>query len=190
MDICDFAKPVLTVMDAIVGMEGYGPTNGSPRDVGLILAGADPYELDVIAAAAIGLDPRKVPTIRNSVARGYCSGSPEDVATVGERLCDVVVADFDKPTEKVAFNVYDWMLPKFMARWLNRKLKAKPAFKPAVCRGCGVCARNCPAQAIDMGTGKPVVDLGRCISCFCCHELCNDDAVDIKRPWFMKWLLK
>jgi uncharacterized protein (DUF362 family) len=190
VDICDFAKPALTVMDAIVGMEGYGPTNGSPRQVGLLLASADPYALDVAAATAIGLELKKVPSIRVSTERGYCSGKLEDVEIIGEQLSDVTVKDFDKPTAKVAFNVYDWMLPKFLARWLNSRLKAKPQFKPSICRGCGICAKSCPAKAIDMTGGKPVVDLGKCISCFCCHELCNFDAVDIKRPWITKMLLK
>lgn len=27
IDLCQFAKPVLTVMDAVIGMEGYGPSN-------------------------------------------------------------------------------------------------------------------------------------------------------------------
>lgn len=38
IDICSFVKPVLTVMDAVIGMEGYGPTNGNPKKVGLIIS--------------------------------------------------------------------------------------------------------------------------------------------------------
>ena len=66
VDLCLFAKPVLTVMDAVVGMEGYGPTNGRPRTVGLIISSPDPYALDVVAAEVIGLKGRQVPTIRKS----------------------------------------------------------------------------------------------------------------------------
>jgi formate hydrogenlyase subunit 6/NADH:ubiquinone oxidoreductase subunit I len=29
--------------------------------------------------------------------------------------------------------------------------------------------------------GKPRVDLGKCIRCFCCQELCPSKAVKIKR---------
>ncbi len=190
VDICEFAKPALTVMDAVVGMEGYGPTNGHPRQVGLVLASADPYRLDVVAASAIGLDPRKVPTIRESAARGFCTTRVEDVRIAGPALAEVAVPDFDKPTTKVAFNVYDWVLPKPVAKWLNRRLKAKPWFRLSACRGCGVCAKSCPAKAIEMAGGKPSADLGKCISCFCCHELCRFDAVDIKRPWIMRVLMR
>lgn len=55
IDICSFVKPVLTVMDAVVGMQGYGPTNGSPKQVGLVISSPNPFELDVVAAKIIGL---------------------------------------------------------------------------------------------------------------------------------------
>ena len=190
LDICEFAKPALTIMDAVVGMEGYGPTNGHPRQVGLVLASADPYKLDVVAASIIGLDPKKVPTIREAAARGHCTFRAEDVETAGPALADVAVLDFDKPTTKVAFNVYDWILPKPVAKWLDKRLKAKPRFKLQVCKGCGECARSCPAKAIELVDHKPVVEMGKCISCFCCHELCRYDAVDIKRPWIMRVLMR
>jgi uncharacterized protein (DUF362 family) len=31
IDYMQFCKPLLTVMDAIIGMEGYGPTAGNPK---------------------------------------------------------------------------------------------------------------------------------------------------------------
>jgi uncharacterized protein (DUF362 family) len=66
-------------MDAVVGMEGSGPTNGSPRAVGLILASADPYALDVAAASAVGLELMKIPITRESAKRGLCTGNLGDV---------------------------------------------------------------------------------------------------------------
>lgn len=45
-------------------------------------------------------------------------------------------------------------------------------------------------KAIAMVEGFPVVDLGVCIRCFCCHELCAHGAVGISRPWFIKMVLR
>lgn len=190
VDICQFANPTLTVMDTVVGMEGSGPANGTPRSVGLILSGADPYDLDVVASAAVGLDPKTVPTVRECMKRGLCSGRVADVATAGKRLEDVAVRDFKMPENKVAFNIWDWVLPPFLARRLNRAQKYKPGFCTGKCRGCGVCEKSCPARAIKLKSGKPAVDLRRCISCFCCHELCNYDAVRICKPWVFKVFFK
>lgn len=190
IDLCQFAKPVLTVMDAVIGMEGYGPTNGNPRKVGLIIASANPYALDVVASSVIGLQPEQVPTIVKSNKRGLCTGKIQDIKILGENLSEVKVSDFYKPTLKLSFNFYNLLLPKFISKWLNRKMKAKPVFIHPQCKECGICAKNCPPQAIRMINGKPQVNLDKCISCFCCHELCNFDAVRIKRPWFLKMILK
>lgn len=190
VDICGFAKPALTVLDAVVGMEGSGPSNGNPRQVGLILASANPYELDIAAANAIGLDPRAIPVIRETIRRSLCSGKLEDIEIIGEKLQDVAIADFAKPANHVEFNIYNWLLPHFVARRLNKALKFKPVFRHGDCRGCGVCAKSCPAKAIIMNSNKPSVDLGKCISCFCCHELCNFNAVDIRKPWLFKFLFR
>jgi len=190
VDICQFAKPILTVVDAIVAMEGNGPANGSPRNVGLIMAGTNPYELDVVASSSIGLEPKSIPTIRESVRRGLCSGKLEDTEIVGEEIKDVAIVDFAKPENHVEFNIYNWLLPKFIAKRLNKALKFKPVFKHADCRSCGICAKSCPAKAIQMNNDRPAVDLNKCISCFCCHELCDFNAVDIRKPWIMRLLFR
>jgi len=189
LDLCLFAHPCLTVMDAIIGMEGYGPTNGSPRKVGLVISSANPFALDVVAADAIGLKAAQVPTIRKSIERGLCP-LEEDIVVLGERVDDVRVADFKKPTVKVAFNLYAIFIPKFLRRRVDRFLKPRPEFDHAKCLGCGVCAKACPPKAIAMKEGKPEVDLRGCIRCFCCHELCAHGAVDISRPWFIRMLLR
>ena len=40
----------------------------------------------------------------------------------------------------------------------------------------------CPAKAITMRRGKPVVDRRACIRCFCCQEFCPKGAMKVKRP--------
>lgn len=190
IDICGFSKPVLTVMDAVTGMEGYGPTAGNPRKVGLVIAGTNPYELDVVASNIIGLEPDQVPTIGKSRDRGLVSGNIKDIEIVGEKLQEAYVKDFKKPTLKVAFNYYNVLLPKFITKRLDRIIKPTPGFNYETCKGCAVCEKSCPPKAIKMKDGKPCIDLNKCIRCFCCHELCNFEAIDIKRPWFIKLLLR
>lgn len=190
IDICGFSKPVLTVMDAVLGMEGYGPTAGNPKKVGLVIAGTNPYELDVVAASIIGLEPHQVPTIRKSKERGLTTGSIKDIEISGEVLDNVRVTDFKKPTKKVAFNLYNVLLPKFITKRIDTLIKPTPRINFEKCKGCGVCKKSCPPKAITIKEGKPYIDFKKCIRCFCCHELCNIEAIDIKRPWFLKLLLR
>ena len=62
LDLNRFFKPKLCIVDAVVAMEGNGPTAGKPRPLGAILAGTDPSKLDLVCARVIGLDPQRVPT--------------------------------------------------------------------------------------------------------------------------------
>ncbi|WFR55122.1 DUF362 domain-containing protein [Anaerocolumna sp. AGMB13025] len=186
IDLCSFAKPVLTVMDAVVGMEGYGPTAGSPKQVGLILAGASPYELDSVAARIIGLKPTEVPTICKSTERGLLA---EEIVLAGHTIEEVMVKDYKKPTRQLSFSFYSLILPKFVKKRVDGYIRPKPAFKLDQCKSCGACARSCPPEALTMVEGKPVLDLNKCIRCFCCHELCTYEAVEVIKPWFLKLLV-
>ncbi|MDR2708293.1 MAG: DUF362 domain-containing protein, partial [Nitrososphaerota archaeon] len=60
-------KPVVTVMDARVGIEGNGPTKGKPVNMGLLLSSSDALALDVVAAKIMKLNWKD--TYLNYVAR-------------------------------------------------------------------------------------------------------------------------
>lgn len=47
-----------------------------------------------------------------------------------------------------------------------------------ICKGCGLCARNCPNDAISGETRKPhKIDLDKCIKCGTCIEKCPFGAI-------------
>ncbi len=48
------------IVDGIVGMEGNGPIQGTPRQAGLLVMGADPVAVDSTATRLMGFDPAKV----------------------------------------------------------------------------------------------------------------------------------
>jgi uncharacterized protein (DUF362 family) len=50
-------KPKLVIMDGLTAMEGRGPINGRPRQLGVILGGTDPVAVDATAMRLVGLDP-------------------------------------------------------------------------------------------------------------------------------------
>jgi uncharacterized protein (DUF362 family) len=57
VELCMLIKPRLTIMDAVVGMEGNGPGSGDPRAIGLVIAGQDPVAVDVVSGSVVGADP-------------------------------------------------------------------------------------------------------------------------------------
>jgi uncharacterized protein (DUF362 family) len=87
VDINSVLKPRLTVIDGFVGMEGAGPSDGTPVQMDLIIAGQDPVATDATASRVMGFDPREIAHIRKAYERGL--GNIDDVEICGERLENV-----------------------------------------------------------------------------------------------------
>ncbi|MDP3730434.1 MAG: DUF362 domain-containing protein [Candidatus Omnitrophota bacterium] len=55
-----------------------------------------------------------------------------------------------------------------------------PDLNPVECVGCGLCASNCPADAIKLSEGKAKIDLANCIGCGECVVVCKTEALNAK----------
>ena len=51
VDVCEYCKPRLSIADAVMTMEGNGPSGGTPRFMGAILASFNPHALDLAGDA-------------------------------------------------------------------------------------------------------------------------------------------
>jgi uncharacterized protein (DUF362 family)/Pyruvate/2-oxoacid:ferredoxin oxidoreductase delta subunit len=185
VDIAQFVKPALCIIDGIVGMEGDGPSAGQPRKIGALLISTDSFALDVAAVDLIGLKPEKVPTIRAARERGLASRL-EEIDLKGDARSLWRIEHFLVPKNNVSINFLDrFPLPGKKARhFVLNRLRPRPVFHHDKCRGCNNCLDNCPPKALVMNKKKrPAVDLDICIRCFCCQELCPCQAVEIYRPW-------
>lgn len=186
VDICTYVKPVLSIMDAVVGMEGQGPSAGDPRKIGAVLASGSPFALDVASVSLVDIPPGKVCTIQRAKERGLCSDL-KDIALLGDSLEDLKIHDFKIPSHKhVGFIEQYFSGDSPVARFINAKFGPRPVFDYDGCIGCRDCEKNCPPRAITMVDGKPVADLNECIRCYCCQELCPKKAVHIKRSWLFR----
>lgn len=190
LDISEWVKPALNIMDGVVGMEGNGPSAGQPRNIGALLVSTDPYALDVVAADLIGLKPEKVPTIRAARERGLVS-SLDEIELKGDDRSLWRIKDFKLP-KSVSINFLDMVpLPVSVRQFVLDRLRPRPLFQHEQCIGCRDCVNSCPPQALSLNEqGRPVVDLEACIRCFCCQELCPRQAVEIVRPWLGRKILR
>ena len=60
------------------------------------------------------------------------------------------------------------------------KALARYSIDPAKCKGCGMCKRACPVQAITGAVGKPhVIDANKCVKCGSCKATCKFGAVSV-----------
>ncbi|MDQ7092656.1 DUF362 domain-containing protein [Desulfosporosinus sp. PR] len=190
VDIAAWAKPSLNIMDGIVGMEGDGPSAGSPRSIGALILSTDPFALDVVAADLIGLKPERVPTVMAARHRELVSRM-EEIQLKGDARSLWRIQDFVIP-KAVSTNFLDMVpLPQAAKKFVLNRVRPRPVFNPAACVGCKDCINNCPPKALTMDEQKhPAVDLEACIRCFCCQELCPQQAVKIFKPWVGKKFLK
>ncbi len=186
MMIADLAlavKPAFAIMDAVTGMEGQGPNNGTPRHIGLILASRNSFALDWVGSSLIGYDPVDVPYLKIAADDERYGFNPKKINTVGEDPAARAIRHF----ELVRVLHENDFFRKFMPAWLHRAARnltvAKPYFSDERCVRCSGCVQICPAGALAFVPDKqaPAVDYSACIRCYCCDEVCPEDAIRLRR---------
>ncbi len=61
-------KPHFSIIDGTICMEGMGPSAGNPRPIDTVIAGENPFMVDAVTCALIGIDPASIPHIRMGAA--------------------------------------------------------------------------------------------------------------------------
>ncbi|MCF8001338.1 MAG: DUF362 domain-containing protein [Halanaerobiales bacterium] len=186
VDLARFIAPQINIMDAVIGMEGAGPSAGEKRKFGYIMASTSCFSLDVAGAYLFNIEPDAIPTINQGKKNGLV-GNLDEINLYGDKLVpaeNTITPDINESDTRNVNN-----LPSFLANIVNKLLKPRPIFNTEQCVKCGDCAANCPAEAIELND-YPEVDLNACIRCFCCQELCSYEAVDIKKPILGKLFFK
>lgn len=201
-DLNALVRPKLHIMDGIMAMEGNGPQSGTPTPMGVILASTDPVALDAVFCHLVDLKPELVPTNVSGMEQGI--GTWTDLEIIDESGTLTVQEAFEKYGSST-FNVqrgaeYRGMLRP--VRFLAPLLEKKPIVRKNICIGCGICVNACPVEgkAIhvepveqsgpDCGArsaagkqrrGVAVYDYSKCIKCYCCQEMCPEQAITLKK---------
>jgi uncharacterized protein (DUF362 family) len=164
LDVLTVRKPDLIIMDGIVGMQGDGPSGGTPINLGVLLASEDAVAMDLAVCGMLGIEPIGIPTLRQAKIRklwpveiSYPLLSPTDVRYTGFLLpstADYLVTGRKKPNRSPV-----------------------PTEK---CTACGQCEEICPKKAIKIIDKKAQVDYRKCIQCYCCNETCPYEAIKLE----------
>lgn len=178
LEIFSAVTPQLSIMDAVLCMEGHGPSRGSPVHVGAIIASSNSVALDMVAAQVMGFDPMEIPTNRIAARMGL-DQEPE----ISGVPVDEVAIKFKRPPRGVLR-----LLPPRLTAVVGQFYKVNPEINTLKCQLCGACVSNCPADAIDNQDSTLKIDDSKCILCYCCRELCPYGAVDIKKSLLAKLL--
>lgn len=185
VDLNEIVLPDYFLMDGIMGMEGPGPGRGFATKIGLLLGSTNPLALDIIASRVAGYDPMIIPTTRTALFRKIWLESAESIKYDGPEMSTIIKEGFTKIPVSQSNNIaFKFVMNRI--RFL-RKLERRPVFIHDSCTGCQKCVNICPVKAIKPLTTKKthiVLTDSKCIRCFCCSEVCNDNSVEIRRKVF------
>jgi len=187
VDLNNFIKPRLYVMDGIMAMEGNGPRGGTPRPMNVLLFSTDPVALDATACRLINLNPLFVPAIICGSETGAGTFLEEEIEIAGDDYKSLICSDFivDRTPVKAKRK-------NQAARFMKNRLVPKPVIIPGKCTRCGTCVHSCPVEgkAVNWFDGDhakvPTYDYNKCIRCYCCQEMCPEGAIVLEDPLFRK----
>lgn len=191
--LCDLSemlnknKTLINVCDGILGMEGNGPTGGSPRMFNVVLTSLSPYCLDLAAEKILGFEGT-APMVTLAKERDLCPKSANELDIVGDDIDSLVIPDVVAPDSqrKTILN----QLPNLMGGKFASFFSPKPYINHDKCVGCGECVRSCPMHTIELvekkGKKQAKINRSDCILCYCCQELCPLVAVDVKQNFLIR----
>lgn len=160
-------KPSFNLLDGILALEGNGPGRGGvPRQVGLLVAGRDPFAVDIAVCRVLDLDPKELPVLRVAAEAGGALIEPKIDGTLPK------ITDFRLP--RLTPLIYG---PRFLHGVIRRQLIQRPVCDDTACQKCGECGKICPAGAITTKKAELHFDYNRCIRCYCCIEICPHGAL-------------
>jgi uncharacterized protein (DUF362 family)/NAD-dependent dihydropyrimidine dehydrogenase PreA subunit len=183
LDLAECVAPRLSIMDAIVAMEGDGPGLGTPRKVGLLLGSTNQLALDMVASEIMGIRREQNPVLVAAEKRGMAPTSIQDVDVVGEDLSQIRIRDFKLPSniyEGIGFGDLPWYI-NILKNLFRDTLSSKPVIIKDACKACGACVKACPVTAVAIKKEKfATITEKKCIRCYCCHEMCPENAIQLK----------
>lgn len=184
VNIFELVKPVLTIVDAVIAMEGEGPGSAGTRtDTELILASQDAVAMDSVLATIMGLFPKDIPTTKEAANRELGVSDINNINILGENLGEFIYSDFKLP--KTSF-IYS--MPKPLLKFVRKLSLHKMMVIRDLCESCKKCLEICPVGAIRFEKDKAVIDSRKCILCSCCLEICPHKAITVKRSLLLKIL--
>ena len=185
LDLLNYVSPRLSIMDAVVAMEGDGPGTGDPRPVGLLIGSQNPLALDVVATEIMGLNREQNPVLMEAERRGLKPTRIEEVEIVGANLVDVKVPDFKPPRVSaghIGLGPMAWY-QQILEPLFKDAFSVRPRVIRDRCIACGTCIKGCPVEAICFVKERAFIDDDKCIRCYCCHEMCPEEAIGLQRSW-------
>ena len=97
-DMASVLLPHLAIIDGTIGMEGLGPSAGTPKGLDTVVVGVDPFAADATACALMGIAACDIPHLRMGAERGLGIIDMERIRVLPENWRDARQAFALPPT--------------------------------------------------------------------------------------------
>ena len=97
IDIYRFLNPALTIIDAVIAMDGPGPIKGRARPLGYIIGGTEPIACETICCKLVNIDPENLPMIKTAKKMQVGCSDPDRIKILGDHLPENPCTDFELP---------------------------------------------------------------------------------------------
>ena len=129
---------------------------------------------------------RKLLNYLNKICDGR--GTEQDIADM-QQICDAMnrasLCGLGQTASNPVRSTLQYFMDEYLEHIRDRKCRAGKCTKlvtykidEAKCKGCTMCARKCPANAISGEVRKAhVIDTSKCVKCGACEAVCKFDAI-------------
>ncbi|NLY74118.1 MAG: DUF362 domain-containing protein [Firmicutes bacterium] len=175
----------LHILDGIVGMDGNGPSSGRPRELGFLMASANPVALDRMVVELIGKSPDQFPIFAAARELGVAGVEPDRIILEGGAVTEFQISDFEIPGRVEL----DRFANRLFSNLYQRLIRQRLVINHQACINCRKCEAHCPAKAIRIRKRVRIRE-SKCIKCCCCQEFCPVGAITLQDVWTAKLLRK
>ncbi|MHC4692591.1 MAG: DUF362 domain-containing protein [Planctomycetota bacterium] len=95
MDIFEYLKPALTIIDGVIAMDGAGPIRGRTRELGWIIGGTEPISLETVCCKLVNIKPEDLPIIKAAKQMRVASADEDGIKILGDDFSESICMDFE-----------------------------------------------------------------------------------------------
>lgn len=119
VELFDRLRPALTIVDAVVAMEGDGPIHGRPRALGWLAGGVDGVAVERVCAELTGFAPDDLRTLAAARTLGIGQPELEQIEVIGRSIEQERVTDFARAPAMMPIRFPLW---RVFRSWLKNVL--------------------------------------------------------------------
>ncbi|MBR2640394.1 MAG: NADH-quinone oxidoreductase subunit NuoF [Oscillospiraceae bacterium] len=191
-----------SLLDTVIDYKALAETGAIMGSGGMVvmdedtcMVGMAKFFLDFTAEESCGkcvhcrLGTKRMQEILTKITLG--KGEESDLETL-EELCEAVkegaLCGLGQTAPNPVLTTLKYFGDEYREHIFEHRCRAKECsamlkyeIEPEKCRGCTLCAKNCPAKAIFGELKKPhVIDKNLCIKCGACSKVCRFGAILVK----------